>query len=98
MQARCLRSQDNYIHNCVRQQRDHYLVMPCDGVSFTSRIRGSFDDVLVGSVVLYHVEIRGGEFRHIMTQISGDTQRLQEDLRHDDRRPEIQQYASVPQF
>jgi len=60
-----------FVHNGISQQRYHYLVMSCDSISLSACVRGSFDYVLPGSVMLDHVEIGGGKLHHVMSQIPG---------------------------
>lgn len=64
--------------------------MTGDGVSFAPLLDGALDDVYRGPVMLDHVDVGRREIRDIVAEVPGETQGLQEHLRHDHGAAEIQ--------
>ena len=63
--------------NRLVKKRDHDFVVASQRVGMTPR---SAEDVLMGAVVLKHVQIRGGEVFDLISQVAGHRQGLQKDL------------------
>ena len=80
--GRLLQPQDERL----RQERQEDLVVAGDRVRGAAREDGALEDVLVRAVVANHVEVDGREVPHVVPQVSGHRESLQEDLRHDDGR------------
>ena len=68
-----------------RQKGNHQLVVAGQFDTLAGAARGTFDDIVVGPIVLQEVQIHGGEPAQRRSQISDQTDRLEKNFRQDYR-------------
>ncbi|MBT7619287.1 MAG: hypothetical protein HN590_18575 [Calditrichaeota bacterium] len=76
------------------QQRDHNLVMPGEVELFATGQGWPSQDVLGGAIVGDHVEIGGGEFVCVMSEVARYGQGLQEYFGHYYSTAEVHYYSA----
>src|SRR5271163_1874460 len=64
--------------------------MACQHDTAPSAHRGTLHDVHPRAILAYEIHVGGGEVISLMTEVAREVERLEENLRHYDRRTEIQ--------